>query len=517
MNSEKGEGRCEKNLLCCIPRGLVENPCQSVGIQRITSARRMVFSSPIFLFFFLPIVLGVYFLLPKALWNLWLLIASLLFYAWGERLFTLVMLASITMNYGFGLAIERFRGRPGMKATMVVATVANLSLLASYKYANFLVDSLNGLLSVAHIPPFHLDPVHLPLGISFFTFHALSYVIDVYRADVRGQKDFVKVALYVTLFPQLIAGPILRFHQVSHQFGIRSINLMLFQSGIRRFLIGLGKKVLIANTLAVPTDRIFGVSASTLSPGAAWLGIICCALQFYFDFSGYSDMAIGLGRMFGFQFPENFNYPYISRSIREFWQRWHISLSTWFRDYLFIPLGGSRVAPARRYANLLTVFFLCGLWHGASWSFVIWGLYYGLFILLEGAGLSRKIEALPRAFGHLYAGLVFLVGLVIFRADTLSHAGRYLRVMAGVHSGPVTENIAAMFLTPDVLLALLAGVVGSTPLAANLARRFCSWPEKAAARLAAECAINVGLLAVFFVALACLSGGTYNPFLYFRF
>jgi len=476
----------------------------------------MVFSSPIFLFLFLPIVLGVYFLLPKALWNLWLLVASLLFYAWGERLFTLVMIASISMNYVFGLMLERFRGRPGMKATMVVATVANLGLLIGYKYANFLVGIFNDVLLVTKTPPIHLDPVHLPIGISFFTFHALSYVIDVYRADVRGQKDFVKVALYVTLFPQLIAGPILRFHHVAHQFGIRSVNLLLFQSGVRRFLVGFGKKVLIANTLAGPADKIFALPASTLSPGAAWLGIVCYTLQLYFDFSGYSDMAIGLGRMFGFQFPENFNYPYISCSIKEFWRRWHISLSTWFRDYLYIPMGGNRVSLGRGYFNLLTVFFLCGLWHGASWSFVVWGLYHGLFLVLEGRGFLRRIETLPRVFGHLYASLVVMIGLVIFRADTLSHATRYLQGMTGIghHNA---ENCAAMFLTLDIQLALLAGIIGSTPLVAILARRICALPERTTGRFTVECAVNVGLMAVFILALACLSAGTYNPFIYFRF
>jgi len=476
----------------------------------------MVFSSPVFLFLFLPIVLGVYFLLPKALWNLWLLVASLFFYAWGERAFTLVMLASIGMNYAFGLLIERWRGRPGMKATMVVAVVANLTLLAGYKYANFLVGILNGLLVPMRIAPVHLDPVHLPIGISFFTFHALSYVIDVYRADVRGEKDFAKVALYVTLFPQLIAGPILRYHHVAYQFGIRSVDLLLFHSGARRFLVGFGKKVLIANTLAVPADKLFGVSAATLSPGAAWLGIACYTLQLYFDFSGYSDMAIGLGRMFGFQFPENFNYPYISRSIKEFWRRWHISLSTWFRDYLYIPMGGNRVAPGRAYLNLMTVFFLCGLWHGANWTFVVWGLYHGLFLVLEGRGFLRRIETLPRVVGHAYTVFVMMIGWVLFRSDTLSHAGRYLRAMAGVgHGAP--ENFAGMFLTRDVQLALLAGIVGSTPLVANLARRLCAMPENALGRLAVEGAVNMGLVAVFLLALTCLSAGTYNPFIYFRF
>jgi alginate O-acetyltransferase complex protein AlgI len=476
----------------------------------------MVFSSPVFLFLFLPIVLGIYFLLPKALWNLWLLVASLLFYAWGERIFTVVMIASITMNYVYGLLIERFRGRPGMKATMVLAVVTNLGLLGACKYANFFVVILNAVLVPLKLTPVHLDPVHLPIGVSFFTFHALSYVIDVYREDVRGQKNFVKVALYVTLFPQLIAGPILRFHHVAHQFGIRSVNLLLFHSGMRRFLVGFGKKVLIANTLAGPADRIFNATPTSLSPGAAWLGITAYTLQLYFDFSGYSDMAIGLGRMFGFQFPENFNYPYISRSIKEFWRRWHISLSTWFRDYLYIPMGGNRVTPRRQYFNLVTVFFLCGLWHGASWTFIIWGLYHGLFLVLEGKGFLRRIETLPPWVGHLYAVLVVMVGWVFFRADSPVHASRFLRAMIGITDG-ATENFAAMFLTRDVQLALVAGVIGSTPWVTRFARRFCEIPQNAAGRLAVESAVNTGLMAAFILALACLSAGTYNPFIYFRF
>lgn len=476
----------------------------------------MVFSSPVFLFLFLPIVLGVYYLLPKALWNLWLLVASLLFYAWGERFFTLVMVASITMNYAFGLLIERFRGRAGMKVTMVAATVANLGLLGVYKYANFFVDSLNVLLVPLKLAPIHLDPVHLPIGISFFTFHALSYVIDVYRADVRGQKNFVKVALYVTLFPQLIAGPILRFHQVANQFGVRSVNLLLFHSGVRRFLVGFGKKVLIANTLAGPADKIFSALPGTLSPGAAWLGVTSYALQIYFDFSGYSDMAIGLGRMFGFQFPENFNYPYISRSFKEFWRRWHISLSTWFRDYLYIPLGGNRVSPPRHVVNLLAVFCLCGLWHGASWTYVLWGFYNGVFLLLEGQGFLRRVDKLPRWLGHLYFLLIFIPGLVVFRSESMLHAGRYLRAMAGA-TGGANENFAGMFLTPDVRLAFVAGVIGCTPWLAQFGRRFCVMPESVLGRLAAESVVNAGLLAVFVLALVCLSAGTYNPFIYFRF
>jgi alginate O-acetyltransferase complex protein AlgI len=478
----------------------------------------VVFSSPIFLFLFLPLVLGVYLLLPRKAWNLWLLIASLFFYAWGEKLYTLIMLASISANYVFGLLIEQQRGRRAMKPVMVAAVVVNLLLLIGFKYANFLVDSLNALLSPFGVSRIQLLPVHLPIGISFFTFHALSYVIDVYRADARGQKNFIRVALYVTLFPQLIAGPILRFHQVADQFVSRQVDLRLFAAGVRRFLVGFGKKVLIANTLATPADAIFGVAPTTLSSGAAWLGIISYTLQIYFDFSGYTDMALGLGNMFGFHFPENFNYPYISRSIKEFWRRWHISLSTWFRDYLYIPLGGNRVSPARNYFNLVTVFFLCGLWHGASWTFVIWGLYHGLFLIIEHSPFSRWLERRPRFFTHIYALAIVIVGWVLFRADTLTHALGYLQAMIGLrNSNQPAYTVLALHFNPAVGLALLSGILGSTPWMKNIGARLDSVSLHPAVRIGMESLVNAALLVMFFVALTQLAAGTYNPFIYFRF
>jgi alginate O-acetyltransferase complex protein AlgI len=475
----------------------------------------MVFCSPCFLFLFLPVVLLVYFLLPKAAWNLWLLAASLFFYAWGEFNFTYVMLASIGMNYGFGLLIERFRGRRQMKMVMGIATGANLALLIGFKYANFLVDMVNPLLGYLSVGPIHLAPVHLPIGISFFTFHALSYVIDVYRGDVRGEKKFTKVALYVTLFPQLIAGPILRFHNVAHQFGRRSVSLALFNSGVRRFLVGFGKKMLIANVVAVPADNIFKADAHSLSPAVAWLGIACYLFQIYFDFSGYSDMAVGLGRMFGFQFPENFNYPYISQSIGEFWRRWHISLSTWFRDYLYIPMGGNRVSPARNYLNLVTVFFLCGLWHGASWAFVVWGLYHGIFLILERLCLSRWLEKAYRPFRHAYAVVVVMIGFVFFRCETLSQALDFIGAMAGRNR----EISAALptFLTREIQATLIVAIVGSTPILKNILLRLDAFEFKAAGRFAFESAINAAVLAIFALSLTYLAAGTYNPFIYFRF
>jgi len=317
----------------------------------------MVFSSPIFLFLFLPIVLAVNFLLPIRLRNLWLLIMSLIFYGWGEPRFVLVMIASIVVNFALGLWVDRVRGRPAARRVMALGIALNIGLLAVYKYANFAVDNLNTVLAALGAAPIPLAPIALPIGISFFTFQAFSYVIDVERRDGPVQKNPLDVALFVSLFPQLIAGPIVRYRDVAAQIVERTIAREGFTRGVERFLIGLGKKMLIANTVAVPADAIFAIPADQLTAGVAWLGVVCYALQIYYDFSGYSDMAIGLGLMLGFHFLENFNYPYISRSMTEFWRRWHISLSTWFRDYLYIPLGGNQRAPARTYFNLVVTFF----------------------------------------------------------------------------------------------------------------------------------------------------------------
>ena len=344
----------------------------------------MVFSSTIFLFFFLPLTLLAYFVVGPRGRNLILLAASLLFYAWGETVYLLVMLFSIAANYLFGLLIDRARERGSRGGTAFALAVAtNLGLLGFFKYANFFVDNLNQVLPVLGLAPMDIGRVHLPIGISFFTFQALSYIIDLYRNETAVQRSLLNFALYKALFPQLIAGPIVRYRDVAREIEQRTVSLDDFASGVQRFIIGLGKKVLIANVMGRAADTIFATPAETLPATLAWTGSIAFMLQIYFDFSGYSDMAIGLGRMFGFHFLENFNYPYIARSVREFWRRWHISLSTWFRDYLYIPLGGNRHGPVRTGANLLLVFLLCGLWHGASWTFLIWGVYHGIFLVLE--------------------------------------------------------------------------------------------------------------------------------------
>jgi alginate O-acetyltransferase complex protein AlgI len=364
--------------------------------------------------------------------------------------------------------------------------------------------------------------VLLPIGISFFTFHAISYVVDVYRRDATAQKSPVHAALYLLLFPQLIAGPIIRYRDLADQLARRMVTLEDFAEGVRRFVVGLAKKVLVANVVAGPADKIFGMPLAELTPAHAWLGVVCYTIQIYFDFSGYSDMAIGLGRMFGFRFPENFRWPYIASSIQEFWRRWHISLSTWFRDYLYVPLGGSRVSTARTYANLVTVFFLCGLWHGASWNFVIWGLYHGVFLVAERVvngpasrmgqrrAAERQSNTVRAIATHAYAVLVVMVGWVFFRADTLPGAIAFLQAMAGHGAHAPTPYTVSYYLTPELWLALGAGVIGSMPWVPALARRSEDrWP----ASLASVAAIALLLVA----SIMQMAARTYNPFIYFRF
>jgi alginate O-acetyltransferase complex protein AlgI len=476
----------------------------------------MVFSSPIFLFLFLPLVLAVYFSLPWALKNAWLLVMSLIFYGWGEPWFVLVMMVSIVVNYSLGTWVDHVRGRPAAWWVMALGVTLNIGLLAVYKYANFAVDNLNVLLRWAGAAPLHLEPIALPIGISFFTFQAFSYVIDVQRRDGPVQKNVLDLALFVSLFPQLIAGPIVRYRDVAVQIVERAVTREGFVLGIERFLVGLGKKMLIANTLAVPADTIFAIPAGDLTAGLAWLGVLCYTLQIYFDFSGYSDMAIGLGHMLGFRFLENFNYPYISRSMTEFWRRWHISLSTWFRDYLYIPLGGNRVGTARLYTNLLVVFFLCGLWHGAAWTFAVWGLYHGAFLVLERLGAGRWIEAWPRPLRHAYVLLAVMTGWAIFRSPGIGPAVRFVTSMFGLGTGTGVEYHVGLYWNAELALLVAAGIVGSTPLLPRLAR-WRSGVTALPARALVEAGRLAGLAFLLVASAMLMAAGTYNPFIYFRF
>jgi alginate O-acetyltransferase complex protein AlgI len=475
----------------------------------------MVFSHPTFLFLFLPAVLALYALAPRGARNALLLVASLAFYAFDRPEITLVMLASIALNWALGLWVERAGARSGVVVALALAV--NLGLLGFFKYWNFLWDNLQALWP--QLERFPRDPVELPIGISFFTFQALSYVIDVRRGEARAQRSPLDFGLYIALFPQLIAGPIVRYRDVAEQIVEREHSLELFARGVRRFVVGLGKKMLIANVLAGPAKEIFEHNPQALDASTAWLGALCYTAQIYFDFSGYSDMAIGLGLMFGFRFLENFNYPYIARSVTEFWRRWHISLSSWFRDYLYIPLGGNRAGSARTYFNLLTVFLLCGLWHGAAWNFVVWGLYHGAFLVFERV-TRRDSRGEASWFGLPVTLLVVVVGWVFFNAPSLSHALEFLRAMAGAGGGDGRALHAGLFLTPTVLLAGVAAVIGSTPWL----RALTLWREQRAARNGADGVeatlewSSLGAIAVVFVLSAMtLSGGTLNPFIYFRF
>lgn len=471
----------------------------------------MVFSSPIFLFGFLPVVLFLYYLSPKVLKNVTLLTASLLFYAWGEFFYLGVMLLSIVVNYFAGIAIHKTlqREKSLALAYLWVGIVINLLLLVSFKYANFLVDNFNILLKTVSIAPIDLVPIHLPLGISFFTFQAISYIVDVYRAEVEPQRKIQDLALYISLFPQLIAGPIVRYHDVAQQMNQREHSWSLFASGTQRFIIGLGKKMLIANTLGEVADNIFALSDMDRTLPVAWLGILAYSLQIYFDFSGYSDMAIGLGRMFGFTFLENFNYPYISQSLREFWKRWHISLSTWFKDYLYIPLGGNRVSTRRVYFNLFLVFFVTGFWHGASWNFIVWGMFHGVFLAIEHMGFSKILNRLWRPIQHIYLLLVVVVSWVFFKAADLSSAIDYLISMTDITQIQTSALIYAQVLNDEFVYVLLLGLLGSFPWAKLL-------PSKESLLFIELPRIGF-LFLILLLSILKISSSTYNPFIYFRF
>ena len=483
----------------------------------------MVFSSPLFLFLFLPVALTVYVLLPglKAR-NAWLLLASIAFYAWGELGFVFLLLGSTVMNYGLGVWVERRQELHQRKFAVAVAILLNVGLLAFFKYANFAVASLNALLHACGLGTVRAPEIPLPIGISFFTFHALSYVVDIYRRNWRAAEQRTDVALYIFFFPQLIAGPILRWKAIGPQLGQRTLTRDGFAEGIRRFAGGLAKKVLIANTVALPADQIFALPASELSASVAWLGIACYTLQIYFDFSGYSDMAVGMGKMFGFSFLENFQFPYVAQSVRDFWRRWHISLSSWFRDYVYIPLGGSRGSRGRTCLNLVIVFFLCGLWHGASLTFVAWGLYHGLFLALERTRFGQWQAKLPRILRHAYVVLAVMAGWVIFRANTFPAAADYFRALSGITHAPFAPAVQ-LYLTGQVICALALGIAFSGPLwdaiqsttaKAGRAAPAALRPLLQATGSAAETCLVVASLVV---SSAWLAGGTYNPFIYFRF
>ena len=467
----------------------------------------MLFSSLEFLFLYLPITLLIYFAVPLKWRNAVLFAVSLVFYGWGEPVYVFLMLFTILIDYGFGLMVEKWRGSGKDKTALVTAIVINLAILAFFKYCDFFIINL------ARIPIFSgLEPlgIEMPIGISFYTFQALSYVIDVYRVDTAAQKNPVNFGAYVTLFPQLIAGPIVRYRDIDDQLGTREHSASLAASGARTFICGLCKKVLFANTAGALWAAASAVPAAERTVLGAWMGIFWYTLQIYFDFSGYSDMAIGLGKIFGFRFLENFNYPYISKSITEFWRRWHISLSSWFREYVYFPLGGNRKGKGRMYLNLLIVWFLTGFWHGSDWNFILWGLYYFVILALEKAFVGKWLENLPRAVGHIYTLLLVMIGWLLFVSEGETAGLSYFGAMFGAGAGFASDTDVYELLR-NGLFAVLA-VIGVTPLPKklyiSLYRKNCR---------VAKCVSAVGSLLLLVLCTAFLASSSYNPFLYWNF
>lgn len=468
----------------------------------------MVFSSLVFLFTFLPITLIVYYIVPWKIKNIVLLIASLIFYAWGEPVYIILMLLSITFNYFMGRDIDFNRDNSKKKKnSLILAVVVNIFILGFFKYYIFFVQTINSIFSI-NLPYRELA---LPIGISFYTFQTLSYIIDVYMDKVEVQKNILNFGLYVSLFPQLIAGPIVRYIDVANQMEHRKLSLDRFGLGTMYFVRGLAKKVLLANNIGLLHTAIVGMDFAEISVLTAWIGGLAYTFQIYFDFGGYSDMAIGLGKMLGFNFMKNFDYPYISESITEFWRRWHISLSTWFKEYVYIPLGGNRVSVPRHIINIMIVWFLTGLWHGASWNFVVWGLYYGIFLLIEKYLLGRFIAKMPRLLRHVYLIIVVIIGWVFFFSPDLGYAVKYIGCMFGVGAaGFVTRN-AVYYLLTNLILILICSI-GSTPYVHQL---FKTVIFKTKRKRIWSAVIVYAIL--FLTVIAYLVSATYNPFLYFRF
>jgi alginate O-acetyltransferase complex protein AlgI len=471
----------------------------------------MVFSTPVFLYLFFPLSLLLYFAAPgHKLKNILLTVLSLIFYAWGEPFWVILLIISAAVDYTNGRIIGRYRGKWQAKASLICSIVINLLLLGSFKYGNFLIENIN-LLTGLSIP---LAKVTLPIGISFYTFQTMSYSIDVYKDEVKVQKSFVNFLLFVSLFPQLIAGPIVRYSDVEKQIDSRKVTLSGFCYGITRFVCGLGKKVLIANYASAAAEKLLGGNLSALPVAGAWLGILMFAFHIYFDFSGYSDMAIGLGRMFGFDYPENFRYPYIANSITAFWRRWHITLSSFFRDYVYIPLGGNRRWPIR---NMLIVWSLTGLWHGASWNFVLWGLYFFVLLCLEKYLLRSLLDKLPDVVKIPWTFLLVLIGWVLFYFTDLRDAGAMYGAMLGLNKNPLLDTETRITLINNLPLLIIC-IIGSTPLLSGIGRKLLSdldYRRIPISFFAVSSVLYNGV--IFFFCTVSLLGSTHNPFIYFRF
>lgn len=474
----------------------------------------MLFSSMIFLWVFLPMILILYFFIDNKYRNGLLLIASLIFYAWGEPRYILLMISSILINYFFALMINKEQDLRKNKRRLIVCLVINLATLVYFKYFNFIIGNINNIIS----SKITVRDIALPIGISFYTFQAMSYVVDIYRnkkenGNITVQKNILDLALYIAFFPQLIAGPIVKYHEIAIQLKERYIDSKVVAYGIKRFTYGLGKKVLVSNTLAVVADEIFNLTKNDLNMPIAWLGIICYSIQIYFDFSGYSDMAIGLGKIFGFDFMENFNYPYISQSIQEFWHRWHISLSTWFKEYLYIPLGGNRKGNIRTYCNLMIVFLATGIWHGASWNFILWGIYYGVLLILEKIVLGDILKKNRfKSINHIYSVFMIMIGWVIFRAETLEKAVTYIRIMFSPKLQQGTYTVE-YFINVEVFIVLVIGILCSGIVQGV-------FPKLKEVLYSKEKISIYEIIILPIILITCivqLVSGAYNPFIYFRF
>lgn len=476
----------------------------------------MVFSSLLFLFRFLPIVCIAYFIAPRPFKNLILFVSSLIFYAWGEPVYVVIMIFSTLVDYVHGRLVQWFLDQGNQKyAKLAVASsmIINLSLLAFFKYSDFIIANINQLVGT-QIPLLNLA---LPIGISFYTFQTMSYTVDVYRGQAKVQKNIISFGTYVALFPQLIAGPIVQYKTIAEQLDGRKESTSMFADGIVRFMTGLGKKVLLANSIGLLWSQISGMSFETLPVVTAWIGAIAFSFQIYFDFSGYSDMAIGLGKMFGFEFLENFNYPYLSKSITEFWRRWHISLGSWFRDYVYIPLGGNRCSVGKQIRNIAIVWLLTGLWHGASWNFVLWGVYFGILLLLEKMFLMKYMEHWPSVVRRMYTLVIVLISWVIFAFDSMNQVKAYLGAMFGAGAGFVNQE--TLYILSNYWVLLLILVVACTDLPKKLVfkvREYVARSERIG-MIGYITAENVYLLMIFIFSVAYLVDSSYNPFLYFRF
>ncbi len=471
----------------------------------------MVFSSLLFLFRFLPIVMILYFILPRKFRNALLFFSSLIFYAWGEPVYVTLMIFSTVVDYTHGLLVERFKEQGKMRAARAVVAssmIINLSLLAFFKYTDFILTNINALFG-ANIPLLNLP---LPIGISFYTFQTMSYTVDVYRGDAKAQRNPISFGAYVALFPQLIAGPIVQFKTIADQLDNRRENFDDFAAGVSRFMSGLGKKVLLANSAGMIWDTVLASNLDTLPVLTAWIGILAYSFQIYFDFSGYSDMAIGLGKMLGFHFLENFNYPYISKSITEFWRRWHISLGSWFRDYVYIPLGGNRKGPAKHIRNICIVWLLTGIWHGANWNFIIWGVYFGILLLIEKFFLGKILQKLPSFVSHIYTLFLVVISWAIFAIEDMSKLGKFLAAMFGA-GGSFADNTSMYLLLTNALLFVILAIA-ATPAPKKIAEKLLT---KLGENPAGTVIKNVTFVAIFIICTAFLVANSYNPFLYFRF